>query len=289
MDGLRGALAGLACRSCGQDCGGTCGSIASRFDGSRVREAFSGLACRSCGQDCGGTCGSIASRILPGSAPQFASGSACDNSCFVEDCFEPAFYLSVFGGYTQLDDFGPFSDILASGLLFDRFTFDDGFGFGLSVGQIQGQNLRTEFEFAFRDNNFDERFSFTGFDGNPSTASFEGSVQTYSGMFNLLWDFKPRPIFGRFRPYAGAGIGFAIFNLDEPLGDDVSNLLTLDDQSAFAYQLIGGVSRPVSFRADAYVEYRHFSADSLVVNTLIGTAETDYQTDNVFFGLRFFY
>ena len=233
-----------------------------------AKSAAYSLICGSCGMNCGGQCDQ-------------RMGNDCEWEC--DDCFEPSFYFSVFGGYVQLEDIGPFQGVITGQT--DAYNFNDGFGIGGAIGQIQGENLRTELEFAFRHNDADQ-FVTNGAFAGPAFTSVDGSAEVYTGMVNFVWDFCPRPIFGCNRLYAGAGIGFAVVDIDSR---PVNALSALENQTSFAYQLMAGISRPVSFRSDAFVEYRYLNADSIFASTGLGPVEFEYETDNIFFGLRAFF
>lgn len=203
-------------------------------------------------------------------------GECCDS------CFEPMFYLSLFGGYTQLENIGPFG--VPNNIIADSpnatVMFNDGFGLGLALGQYQGPNLRSELEFSYRNNDADSilESAFT-----TNTFEIDGSVQSFSGMFNMLWDLQPRPIFGCYQPYVGAGIGFSFVDVDLPENSVIEDN---ENQSSFAYQIITGVSRPISFQTEGFVEYRYLNADPIRVLASLSAGNGEYATDNVFFGLR---
>lgn len=208
-------------------------------------------------------------------------------------CCEPMFYFAVFGGYVQLEDTRPFEAMNTIGSTSSdaALRFNDGFGIGVAIGQIQGENLRTEIEFAFRDNDLSELIA-----EQPNLSSnlpdLDGSIESFSGMMNFIWDFRDRPCFWGIRPYAGGGVGFAIL---ESTLTDAGNSIVVDSygsDSSFAYQLFAGLSRPVSTRLDGFVEYRYFKAESLRLNINVPatlTGDVEYETDNVFFGLRMFF
>ncbi len=198
------------------------------------------------------------------------SGDLCCGACT-----NSIFYLSVFGGYTQLEQ----TQLSPGGvaLSVDTLEPNDGYGVGIAFGQIQGNNLRSEIEFSFRDHaGTIERFAA----GLPEVVGLpvgEGSIQSFAGMFNLLWDFNPRPIFFGFRPYAGAGAGFGFFDVDF-----TTEFIVSGSDSAFAYQFIGGFSRSIRCNTDWFVDYRYFATDEINING----RSFDYETDNIFFGIR---
>ena len=212
-----------------------------------------------------------------------------------EPSFEPAFYLSLFGGLNHIDDL--FGNSSIDGGTSASFSPDDGGGFGFALGQYQGYNLRTEFEYSFRTNDVDQ-ISLAENVGNALTFTdfgLSGELAAHSGMGNIIWQFrgfKSRWV----RPYVGAGAGFVFLdaNFDRFGQDILAN--GNDGDSTFAYQLFGGINVQLNRQMDVFLEYRHFAADSLRletgfanVNGDVGSVleDFDYEADNVFFGIRF--
>lgn len=207
--------------------------------------------------------------------------SACDDACTnFASC-----YVSVFGGWSDLNDFVTQSDV-GTGIYFE----DSGYVFGAAIGQIQGRNLRTELELSYRN------IDVNGLQLNGSVPSqfsaVNGDLGTFAGMVNAYWefvDFRAEKI----KPYFGAGVGFAIAspNLRQPSGEEA---VITDDESSFAWQLMAGFNYKASPTLDAFVEYRYFVADSFRLDTQIpeisglgnGSGPFDYQSSNVLFGLR---
>ncbi|MEM9410568.1 MAG: hypothetical protein AAGA30_05610 [Planctomycetota bacterium] len=230
-----------------------------------------GVNCSSCASDCGAGCG-------------------CDYGGYrFDECFEPMFYFAILGGYTQLENSNRFSDSSVPGLG-GVLEFDDGYALGFALGQIQGKNLRLELEFVYRSNDVDRFINndLTGFD-----VLLEGSEESYSGMFNVFWDFSRWPNWYSIQPYVGGGVGFSLFEttlLDQ--GNDIVGASGAND-SSFAYQLMFGLTKPMSQNTDAFLEYRYFAADEIPVtlNVLGGAPRSDFanETDNIFFGIRVHY
>ena len=211
-----------------------------------------------------------------------------------DPCFTPAFYLSIFGGLNSLDDLSGSRPEL--GATSSSFSLDNGVGFGFALGQYQGYNLRTEFEYSFRTNDADQLTRTDNIGDSLTLTDFglNGQVTAHSGMGNIVWQF--RDLNTRWvRPYVGAGAGFAFLNANlNRLGQDV---LTdgFDGNSTFAYQLFAGLNTQLTRQMDVFLEYRYFATDSLGLetdfNNVDGTSgsffdEYDYQAHNVFFGVR---
>jgi opacity protein-like surface antigen len=203
--------------------------------------------------------------------------SGC-NSCgtgLVNGCFESMFYLSLFGGYTNLTPItvsDPFNDF--------RFEMDDGFGAGVALGQFQGRNLRTEIEFSYRENDLASLTS-------PTNVAFiapaldEALLRSYTGMANVMWEFIEFPS-DVIKPYVGAGFGFVNVQAEASLGG-ANALAGIDESdSSFGYQAIGGLNFRASESLDLFAEYRYLKADSLQ----LGNFGFDYETSNFFGGAR---
>ncbi len=215
--------------------------------------------------------------------PGYANGGC--NSCgtgIVNGCIDSMFYLSLFGGYTNLS---PITVADTDGALSNtvgdfRFDLDDGYGVGAALGQYQGRNLRTELEFSFRENDL---ASLT-MPGNPAFVApvlENAGIRSYSGMANVMWEFIKFPSH-RVKPYVGAGFGFVNVEAEAALGG-VNALAGVDDSdSSFGYQAIGGLNFRTNRMLDVFVEYRYLKADSLQ----LGNFGFDYETSNIFGGAR---
>lgn len=228
--------------------------------------------------------------------PQMVLGECetIDESVY-DSCFSPLFYLSVFGGLNDQDDLiGATPTATQPG---NSFFMDDGAGFGIAVGQFQGANLRTEIEYSFRQGDVESmQLGQIGAGGlQLSNFNLGGELNAHSGMGNAIWQFSH--LGSRWvKPYVGAGIGFVFFDAEfNQLGQ---NVLTAGQEgnSSFAYQFFAGINTQLSERMDVFVEYRHFSADELRLETNLlnvnGSGavidnQFDFEANNLFFGLRY--
>lgn len=280
---LRGRFNGNdACQSCagqGQIFEGNFGAnndIAYQFDQGSYCEPCGGSgfaniqanSCGLCGGGCGGNCAGFG-----GCGNGQCGLSNCGSGCGISNACEPLFYVSIFGGYTQLENdliTSQFPGVVDSSTLLEA---NDGYGVGLAIGQFQGYNLRSEIEFSFREN---EGLQRTFFSPTDALSENEGSVRSFAGMFNLVWDFSYRPAFIGFQPYAGVGVGFGFFDVD------FSPEFASGNDSSFAYQFMAGLSRPLKGNTDWFAEYRFFAADDIAVSG----SSIDYDSDNIFFGFR---
>ena len=197
----------------------------------------------------------------------------------------PLYYVSLFGGVSDLSDLEIVNE---SGQI--NLDSQSGLGLGFAFGQIQGKNLRSELEFSYRNHDVDDLF-LSDFAGGRERLEGVGDIESYAGMLNLYWEFVDL-CGGRLSPYIGAGVGAVNVSADMRL-DGGLDAFNDGEDSSFAYQYIVGVNYKVRTYSDFFVEYRHFAADSLRFDTslpagsiLNGDGELNYQTNNIFFGMR---
>lgn len=142
---------------------------------------------------------------------------------------------------------------------------------GVDIGRRHSRFMRSSIDFTYRGGDVE-------FDGQDA-----GEVRIYSLMKNFHLDLARR---GPFRPYIGVGVGGGVLDAEANLGDDV---VEVQDEGSFAYQIIGGAAYNVSDLASLYAEYRFFSLTSLDVASSSGIAEGTFTSHDVLFGLRFGY
>jgi opacity protein-like surface antigen len=233
----------------------------------------------------------------PTPAPQVASNccpqpaSACADPCSgnvycsaIDDGCATC-YLSLFGGSTALTNLIARED-RDIGTYFD----ESGLGFGGSLGQIQGRNLRLELEVSYRSQDVNGLRLLDG-DGTTENLNLSGNFNTLAGMANAFWEFVDFPN-RRVKPYIGAGVGFVTAFPDFTIDGVAVN--TDDHESSLAYQWIVGANYKLERQTDLFLEYRYFRADSLNLNTDItpatttgnGSGNIDHVADNIFFGVR---
>ena len=309
-------LAGLAALGnrcgggCGGNCGGNCGGCNSGCGVGCAGGCNSGCCGGGCNSSCGGGCNSscgggcnsncggecrpalatrdIGERIVETSELESISSesyvdvvSECDEVCAnYASC-----YVGVFGGWSDLNNFTTVGEV-GTGDFFE----DSGFLFGVTVGQIQGRNLRTELELSYRN------IDVNGLQLQNGAASqfvgLGGDFGAFAGMFNGYWEFVD---FGpeRIKPYIGGGIGFALARPDLIQTDGTEAVID-NNESSFAWQWMAGLNYKASPTLDAFVEYRYFTADSFRLDTEIpnvpglgnGSGPFDFNNRSVLFGLR---
>jgi outer membrane protein OmpA-like peptidoglycan-associated protein len=171
--------------------------------------------------------------------------------------------------------------------------FNLGYGGALSLGYGFGNGLRAELEGSYRYNEVD---GASGFAGGGAFGQFRGSRQTYGVMANVIYEFDVSP---RFRPYVGAGAGWMWTEYHAVRAtNSVARIGSDDTDSNFAYQLIAGVSVPLSQRWALTLDYRFMQVldtevDSFVARTTApfgvsrGKAEVDNFNHAIMFGVRY--
>ncbi len=197
----------------------------------------------------------------------------------------PTVYYSVFGGFASANDFSsaaPSSGSAAS------YSFDDAFAIGAAVGQIQGRQLRTELEFAYRDHDVDQVTLLSPMGNTVFNGS--GELRVYSGMTNVYWEFVNSPM-PALHPYVGGGVGFAFFESNFAVQGNSIVSPEYQTDSAFAYQAMAGLNWCTAPNMSMFVEYRYFATDGVRVAGSLGgnsvNGKFDYQSNNVFAGVRF--
>lgn len=181
-------------------------------------------------------------------------------------------YASVYSGWVFLNDYEGGNVLTPS-----RGTFDDGWLLGGAVGKCLNNCNRFEMEFFYRNNRGNQ------WSGPLGTAAWDGRLNSFSSMANLLHDF--RGLQGCYTtPYAGAGAGAAYLEgeFSTPAAD-----YRLDD-TVFAYQGILGLRTQLTCRTSLLTEYRYFGTSNarLTNNLSAATLGTlGYDSHNAMIGL----
>ncbi len=197
----------------------------------------------------------------------------------------PLYYFSLFGGWSDLSDLEIVNE---EGTI--NLDGRNGVGLGAAFGQIQGRNLRSELEFSYRSHDIEDLF-LSDFAGGNETIEGVGDIESFAGMMNVYWEFVDL-LGGRVAPYIGAGIGAVNVTADMRLNGGTDAFRDGED-SSFAYQYMVGLNYKLREYSDLFIEYRHFAADSLRFDAslpagslLNGDGELNYQSNNIFFGMR---
>jgi opacity protein-like surface antigen len=218
--------------------------------------ADDGLFKRITASDCDQTCDS-------GERALGAIG-ACDTSCDSDsnvsdhshcDCCK---YWSFFGGWNEARDYNGESENPPPPTARNG-SFQDGYALGIARGRCVNSWLRQEFEFSYRNNRADQWTVSPQF-APPSQFAWNGQLNVYSGMANLIVDFDRSR---KLTPYVGGGVGFAFA---QGAFSTVTSSQSIKD-SAFAYQGFGGLLWKANCNASLFTEYRYFGTDDIAVNS----------------------
>ena len=185
-----------------------------------------------------------------------------------------------------------------------KTEFEDGTAASAEVGLRYGGGLRSGLELAYSKADVDRHSGVTlggavidGVDAAVLTGSATqlgatvGAVVddgrgeiTNTGVFaNVYYDFD---LGNGLQPYVGAGIGFAQVEVDySPSGVGIIN----DDDTAFAWQLKGGLTWKFDPRWEAYGEYAYRQTDDLSFDNKLfpGTLNIENSQSVVSLGLRY--
>lgn len=143
-----------------------------------------------------------------------------------------------------------------SGGFVDKAQFDTGWAVMGSAGYAFGA-VRTELELGYRANDLNQFGAST--DG--------GSVDQFTVMANALYDYNITP---DYQLSVGGGLGWDLVNYDNSSG--FHSVPIKDTDSAFAWQLMAGVSRFMpSINADVVLNYRYLQTDALTFTESDGT------------------
>lgn len=142
-----------------------------------------------------------------------------------------------------------------------QFGFDPGFAGNVALGYGLGNGVRLEIEGAYSYNDTGSVNLSRGYSSNNT----RGHVQQYGGFGNAFYDFNMGwPV----TPYLGAGLGYE--ESEVRVGTYSSNCCLVKtpnrSQGTFAYQVIAGVSYPLTNVAPGLAltaEYRFIGTESI--------------------------
>ena len=120
---------------------------------------------------------------------------------------------------------------------------------------------------------------------HANTADIAGSPDEFtfgvvSFMGNGYFDIPTHSIL---RPYVGAGVGFALANLEQ----DFFGFTADDSDLVAAYQLMAGLGFEISPKATLTFEYRYFTTSDPTFVLFGGAFETEITSHDFLFGARF--
>jgi outer membrane protein OmpA-like peptidoglycan-associated protein len=205
----------------------------------------------------------------------FLAALAVSSSAFAQDVTQPkGLYLGggLFGNVPND------SDIEGGALNNTSVEFDNSFGGALSLGYGYTNNLRSEIELGYVNNDID---AITG-----ATAP-SGDLTKWSGMLNLVYDV---PGLGAWTPYVGGGFGAVNLAVDGSASVAGTRVTVDDDQWTWAGQGIAGVGYQINQNLGLFADYRYFlTGDVDLGSSAGGSSETDASEHRVMVGLRWFF
>jgi opacity protein-like surface antigen len=165
--------------------------------------------------------------------------------------------------------FGIRPDATDKGPVGGRFENDPAFVINGAIGVELNPMIRIEGEIGYHHNTADvpgfiDEFTF-------GVVSFMGN-----GYFDI-------PTQSPLRPYVGAGLGFAISNLEDEAGGFVAD----DSDMVAAFQLMAGLGFDISPRATVTFGYRYFTTTDPDYNIAGTFISMDYTSHDFLFGARF--
>lgn len=192
---------------------------------------------------------------------------------------EDAWYVTGAGGVSLFND----ADSTSGGATITG-SYDPGFAFVAGGGRQFDFGLRVEGEVGYRQASVDNIKLGAG----GGTLQAEGNVSALSFMVNGLYDFNNigYDLGPKFKPYVGAGVGFANVSANNV---KALNTTILDDSDVvFAYQAIGGISYLVGPKTTMFLEYRYFATtDPSLSGAGGGTVKSEFQSNNIMIGARY--
>lgn len=139
---------------------------------------------------------------------------------------------------------------------------DEGLALSLGAGYQVNPNIRVEGELAHLKGDI--------------SGPVGGDAKVLGGFANAYYDFNPG---GQWKPFVGAGLGFAKVDVDSGAIDD--------DDTGFAWQLKAGVAHDFSDRLTGEVAYRYVGVNGIEAGSGPGRIDGDYAANAVTVGLRY--
>ena len=185
------------------------------------------------------------------------------------------FYIELQGGGSFWDD----ADVSVSGGGGSgTVKFDDGWTAGGALGFRVFDMLRLEAHGSFREADLDSvNVGAVNLDG-------EGWAGTAAFLGNAYFDVPiPFPV----KPYVGAGAGVAIFSADV----DGNSVSIDDDDTEFAWNVMGGLLWPVFRHLELDARYRYITSDDPSVDANVfglggGKVKAEFSAHEVVGALR---
>jgi opacity protein-like surface antigen len=195
-------------------------------------------------------------------------------------------YLGLRGSYVMAEE-----QKSTSPNIDDDRTFDDGWGLSGFGGFVLTDALRGEIELGYRVNELNtaqvtRNLLLPGSEGQKFNA--DGQVDMGTAMFNLFYDIHidGLPVL----PWVGVGAGAAYvsYSIQYDYGDPFAPYIAKDQDWQFAYQLMAGITVPVSDTASMSLGYRYFGVEEMTYVDAYGLEfSTELTNQSVDLGLQF--
>jgi len=161
---------------------------------------------------------------------------------------------------------------------------DTGGGAQVAIGKKIG-NARLEIEGGYSEN---KSKHYTAILPPTGEISSEGGHKVWRAVFNAYYDFGS----GEFRPYLGAGIGYAdvkarLFAARAPFPNETPFLIMNDHKGEFVYQAMEGAAYEISSGISLTAQYRWLSAGKVHFRDLSDFEHIrEHEGHNLDLGLR---
>lgn len=206
-------------------------------------------------------------------------------------------YMGVRGGIAQLDDADTGDDVIRTDA-----DFKTGYAVDLSGGYWHDSGFRGDLSLGLRRNKLDsltitddgglgDAFGVGDLDG-VVVPGLDARMRAFTVMANGYYELDVGwPV----RPFAGAGAGFALLDLDaafigQPaVGDPIEVELVNDHDWVFAYQFTAGLHYQISDRLAFNVAYQYLGADDPTFRDVLGfDFSSEYSGHNIMAGFTFY-
>ncbi len=155
-------------------------------------------------------------------------------------------------------------------------TLDEGVAIAAGLGYNFGF-VRAEMELSFQKNNYEHYSSSWGF-GGPY---IDGDLTSTALFANGYYDFRNA---SPFTPFVGAGLGYAMVEVNDMTSDD--GTVTNVDDKVFAYQLMAGFSYAINRSLAFDFTYRFVNTTEPSFKDRYGTVDYEFTSHNFLMGAR---
>lgn len=191
------------------------------------------------------------------------------------------FYVGISGGYVIPSTLSITPKDSDTGQ-FDA-TLNNGYLLGIKGGwntPFTNRIMALEMEYNYISNNFDNSKYISEIDG-----TLDGTISIHALLFNV----KARYPEGKFHPYAGFGLGWALVQLGDLTG--TSGGVKGDIGNGFCWQLLAGLDYDITPNFGVGIGYKYLASSPTIGSDNNGKnkiyADTDYKASIVTLGLTY--